>query len=608
MACRYSESTQEFSVALLEKDLKPNPMDGDEIEARFVSSDGRTTLISKESLRVAALNRFQSEIDRKYTLFRITLVIDESWAIADTDLAAIRRTASDFFRKIPGVFEARILRIASEPGTPSPITKDLDKLEAELQREEPHNAGSGALFETLNLAVRSGVSGSAEVPLNLVIATMGGSDLSDVEFKTASEEWQQSFQNGQAFIAVAHLGPAQDDRLKGLPGVGLYSEIRVSADIGAFFDKIAQLLNQTWTIHIPTLDHLDSPSRIEILRRRRDGTQASLHTIVVGDSCWLPRNENPVDAISESPEALKASEEIERNEGLDPEWAPTVPAGSHQLEELPEPSIEQRNEAIRLIGSKNPVGERGLLTASPAVLRWYRQSLEQPFEIALEKARSAQKVIEHYQNNPPTSLSEYRRYLKAFEDLQIARESFQSAIRYVIESRQSILDELVNNGLIKSIQRDAFIAAHRQARELEALMLVSKQIADQEDRIRERGEAPQIQWPPIISQGVRSDLEAAINSLAETPGSNEPYELIKRRVSAAQRSFRFATKDFQKQLRSSMSRLRDSERLALAELEVLAEAHFDLASTALLQVATIRQSRIVQQEKEVAALLLGYTE
>ena len=272
---------------------------------------------------------------------------------------------------------------------------------------------------------------------------------------------------------------------------------------------------------------------------------------------------------------------------------------------VPEQLIKQQNEAAKLVG-RSSKGERGLLTASPAVLRWYKQSLEQPFNMALENARNAREVIEHFQKHMPNNRAEYRRYLKAFEDLQKAREDFQSKVRDVIASRESTLDELVNQGLIKSVQREAFRAADRQRQELEAFNKVAKQIADQENRIRNEGKVPQIQWPPEIPQSVRSELEDAISSLVEGPGSEEPYRLIGRRIAEIRKNLRAANRDLKKQLRSSNRRFEEFERLALAELDILAEAHFDLASTALLQEATIHQSLMVQREKLIADKMFEY--
>ena len=278
LVCNYSESTGELALALLSISKKTDPVKASSLQGALevkLEVDGeRSSIIKAEHLKVAILGQFRAEVDRKYTLFRFNLVIDESTSIQTPDLMEARRIIDGFFRRIPVVYEAQVIRFSSQMAPPSVFTNDVESLRLALGPGQSRMSGGTDFYNALGRAVRE-LSAYDDLPLQFTVAFTDGADTSGQDFETFKRSLQQAIQHEQIFLFIAGIGTdgeIKHDLMRQLPGnMGLYHELPEVSDVDQVFDRVAQMLDKTYILRIPTVSSHAGAKKVYILRKKSSG-------------------------------------------------------------------------------------------------------------------------------------------------------------------------------------------------------------------------------------------------------------------------------------------------------------------------------------------------
>ncbi len=295
LVCNYSESTGELSLALLSISNKTDPIKAsnlqESLEVKLEVDGERSSFVEAQHLKVAILGQFRAEMDRRYTLFRFNLVIDESTSIQTPHLMEARRIIDSFFRRIPVVYEAQIIRFSSQVTPPSLFTNDLESLRLALGPGQDRLSGGTDFYNALGRAVRE-LSAYDDLPLQFTVAFTDGADTSGQDFETVKRSLQQATEHEQIFLFIAGIGTdgeIRHDLLGQLPGkMGLYYELPEVGDVDQVFDRVAQMLDKTYILRIPTVSSHAGAKKVYILRKKSVGGHETIQDIVLPPRCVPP--------------------------------------------------------------------------------------------------------------------------------------------------------------------------------------------------------------------------------------------------------------------------------------------------------------------------------
>ena len=299
LVCSYSPNSSELALALLSTSNKTDPTKAPDlassIEVQLELGGERSAVVEAKHLKTAVLGDFRAEVDRKYTLFRFNLVIDESGSIETQDLLGARRIIDGFLRRIPVVYEAQIIRFATSVAPPSTFSNDLDALRQALGQGTSRLTGGTDFYNAMDRAVRelSAANSMQKLPLQFTIAFTDGADTSGRDFASFQRALQQTIGHEQIFLFIAGIGTEgaiQHGQLSQLPGsMGFYYELSKVPDVEKLFDTVAQMLEKTYIVRIPTVSSHSGANKLYILRNKGYGSsRETLQDIVLPPRCVPP--------------------------------------------------------------------------------------------------------------------------------------------------------------------------------------------------------------------------------------------------------------------------------------------------------------------------------
>lgn len=297
LVCNYSPQTGELAMALLPTSTRTDPGQApqlaDELAVQLELADGGTAVIGSQQLKTNVLGRYRADADRKYKLFRFNLVIDESNSIETPDLVEARRIIDGFLERIPVVYEAQVIRFSSAVASPSVFTNDVDSLRHALGRGTDRLTGGTDFYNALDRAVRELSQTSNEYPLQFTVAFTDGVDTSGRDFQTFLRSFRQSVEREQIFVFVAGIGTEggiDHDLLRQVPGkMGIYYELSKVPDVDQVFDQVAQMLDKTYIVRVPTVAAHAGAASLFLLREKSSGSgHETLQDVALPARCIPP--------------------------------------------------------------------------------------------------------------------------------------------------------------------------------------------------------------------------------------------------------------------------------------------------------------------------------
>jgi hypothetical protein len=301
LVCHYSPEQGELSLALLALGTATHPRQSyafrDELEVKLEIDADKSVIIDRASLKVAVLGDYRSAVDRKYTLFRFNIIMDESGSIQMADLDAARKTIQRFLEKIPVTFEVQLVRFTNQVSVATGFTNNLTTFLAALNA--PRLEGDTAFYDAFDQGMKELIhAAGTSVPLRFMIAFTDGADNASTrfaDFADFKQKIQLQAEREQVFMFIAGIGTGngtesgiQHHLLEQIPGkMGIYYPLQKVPDVDQLFEQVANALDRTYIVRIPIVSSHRGTKTVYILRRKSSGGHDVVQDIPLPPSCTL---------------------------------------------------------------------------------------------------------------------------------------------------------------------------------------------------------------------------------------------------------------------------------------------------------------------------------
>jgi len=247
------------------------------------TTSGQRIEIANEDLIINSLGRFTSQAMKKHTLFRFNLLIDTSGSVDDRELSYVVKALSSFFKHLPVVYEAQIIRFSSTIDVSS-FTKNENQLVSSLQPLERKNT---ALFDAIHQGIqelkkRDNVQ---EVPFRFSVVLTDGKDTASRKFNSSQAFIQtvapEAQHNDIPLIIVGVTDEVDEATLRTISKAsgGIYVPILHFTNLDEAFHKITTMLMDTYIFRIPMRMSLNEVQRVLLVKKTITGKYETIQDI-----------------------------------------------------------------------------------------------------------------------------------------------------------------------------------------------------------------------------------------------------------------------------------------------------------------------------------------
>jgi len=262
LAFYYSEKTQEYIIVAHSTDISTNRLnfDKDNVHVLLESKNKEQTYkpISREDITVINLGDFGFKGAEKHTLFRFSMVVDNSGSIDDTSVGEIERILTKFMNKIPLAFQAQIIKFSSTIQSKSGFIKDKNEIIKHINTR--HKRGGTALHDSIAIAIKDLKATSDDVYFKFIVIFTDGCDTASQKFKDPNflktYVENECIKNNIPLFVVGVTNQVNQALLKSITDkIGLYEHVQrfSGVDIDNAFDTIVNLINDTFIFKIPAI-------------------------------------------------------------------------------------------------------------------------------------------------------------------------------------------------------------------------------------------------------------------------------------------------------------------------------------------------------------------
>lgn len=292
LACHYSPSRSELTLALMSMSEQTDPKASfgfrDELEVLLEMHAESRTMVENRDLVVAVIGDLVREADRRYTLFRFSIVMDESGSIDDASLIRARQVIQQFFARIPVAYQAQIIRFATVPEVLTTFTNDPEQLSGALGR--PRIAGGTAFYDAIDQAYTELRQSEPEVPLSFVVAFTDGEDTASRRFGSFPEflsQIENVAHRDQMPLFLAGIGADLNHQLLAqLAGkTGLYVPLDEVENVDRLFEMVASAIERTYIVRIPLSSRHKGLKQVYIKRRKPNGRHDTVQDVPLPATC-----------------------------------------------------------------------------------------------------------------------------------------------------------------------------------------------------------------------------------------------------------------------------------------------------------------------------------
>ncbi|HLP46243.1 MAG TPA: vWA domain-containing protein [Candidatus Deferrimicrobium sp.] len=283
----HAKRTNEYYLAVTATDDSTRPANFDtmDVHIKLEMRNGESKLIDNGDLKVTNLgNMYNKVIGEKNTLFRFTMVIDNSGSIDPTSLGYVQNSLKKFIELVPLVFEAQVIRFSN---TVQPMTSSFTKNKEELINAitQPLPQGSTALFDAIERGVQELKYKQDEIPLRFAVVLTDGLENASVNnsdpitFK--SKIINECRQNYIPLFIVGVTDNVDSQLLTEIAGFGFYQHIKNFPDIEKAFNLILNVIKDTYVFKIPAVGNFNDIKTLYIVKKTPAGNLETIQDIIV---------------------------------------------------------------------------------------------------------------------------------------------------------------------------------------------------------------------------------------------------------------------------------------------------------------------------------------
>jgi len=282
----HAKRTNEYYLAVTATDDSTRPANFDtlDVHIKLEMRNGESKLIDNGDLKVTNLgNMYNKVIGEKNTLFRFTMVIDNSGSIDPTSLGYVQHTLKRFIELVPLVFEAQVIRFSDTVQLKTEFTKNKEDLIAAITQPLPQ--GATALFDAMDLGVQELKYKQDEIPLRFEVVLTDGLNNASVNnpdpipFK--NKIINECRQNYIPLFIVGVTDNVDTKLLTEIAGFGFYYPIKKFPDIDQAFNIILDVIKDTYVFKIPALGNFSDIKTLYIVKKTPAGNLETIQDIIV---------------------------------------------------------------------------------------------------------------------------------------------------------------------------------------------------------------------------------------------------------------------------------------------------------------------------------------
>jgi hypothetical protein len=238
--------------------------------------------IRNDDLKILCLGTMYNKlIARNITLFRFTLVIDNSGSIDPTSLKFVQNTLTKFVSNMPVVYEAKVIRFSDTIQLKTPFLKDKQELIRHVN--EPKPQGNTALFDAIIVGVQELIDPEFEIPLRFTVVLTDGKDnrsnISRDEFK--HKIIRMCRENYIPLFIVGVTDEVDSQLLEEITKFGMFQHIKRFPNIDRAFDLILKVIKDTYIIKIPSTAEFQELKTIFLVKEFRAGKFETIQDFVI---------------------------------------------------------------------------------------------------------------------------------------------------------------------------------------------------------------------------------------------------------------------------------------------------------------------------------------
>ena len=282
----HAKRTNEYYLAVTATDDSTRPANFDtmDVHIKLEMRDGESMLIDNGDLKVTNLgNMYNKVIGEKNTLFRFTMVIDNSGSIDPTSLGYVQHTLKRFIELVPLVFEAQVIRFSDQVQPLTTFTKNKEELINAITQPLPQ--GSTALFDAIERGVQELKYKQDEIPLRFEVVLTDGLENASVNNRDRdtfkSKIISECRQNYIPLFIVGVTDNVDAQLLTEIAGFGFYYPIKKFPDIDKAFNLIMNVIKDTYVFKIPAVGNFNDIRTLYIVKKTPAGNLETIQDIIV---------------------------------------------------------------------------------------------------------------------------------------------------------------------------------------------------------------------------------------------------------------------------------------------------------------------------------------
>jgi len=282
----HSRKTNEYYLAVTATDNSTRPANFDTlgVHIKLEMRNGESKLIDNGDLKITNLgNMYNKVIGENNTLFRFTMVIDNSGSIDGASLGYVQHTLTRFIELVPLVFEAQVIRFSDTVQLKTPFTKNKEDLIAAITQKLPQ--GSTALFDAIDLGVQELKYKQDEIPLRFAVVLTDGLENASVNntdpiaFK--SKIINECRQNYIPLFIVGVTDNVDSQLLTEISCFGFYQHKKNFPDIDEAFQLILNVIKDTYVFKIPAVGNFSDIKTLYLVKKTPAGNLETIQDIIV---------------------------------------------------------------------------------------------------------------------------------------------------------------------------------------------------------------------------------------------------------------------------------------------------------------------------------------
>ena len=236
-------------------------------------NDKSKILVNRDNLTIINIGDFVYKGAEKYTIFKFTMVIDNSGSIDDENLQILENVLTKFIKSIPTAFEAQVIKFSQGVQLKSAFLKDKNKIIEQIHQRYERDTTS--LYDSIFVGVKElEATDSEDVFFKFCLVLTDGVDTSSIKYKDPNlfinkiESYCLKYKIPIFIIGITdNVNTVLLERLT--KNIGLFEQVAnySEADLEHPFEIIIHMINNTYIFRIPAIPDFENLDNVFLVKK-----------------------------------------------------------------------------------------------------------------------------------------------------------------------------------------------------------------------------------------------------------------------------------------------------------------------------------------------------